>query len=305
MTVFNAIKKGLYLTMNNKRMLSIVYLINILLGIVIIYPVYNKIKNITDASLWADKILERFNFTFFSEFLLKYPSIFDNIKLSVFVIGLFYILITIFFAGGILKIFKNEGKFDAFSFFGGCGKYFLRFFRLFLYSIIFYIAFIIIFAIINSVFVVSNFTSFIIMAIILIAGLCFVDMLFDYAKIDSVYSDNRKMYKSVWKTLKFVFKNFFKVIFLYSIIFVIGVVLFLLFNYISKVTAATSSSGIIILFIIQQVYIISKFFTQLLFYSSQYVYYSGKTPVEAPPEKIEPIIGQEDEVKTEPGTYIA
>ncbi|HEY7545201.1 MAG TPA: hypothetical protein VID27_09980, partial [Blastocatellia bacterium] len=53
--------------------------------------------------------------------------------------GLIYLVVSAFFAGGIIEVFASEdGRFTMKKFFSGCGNCFWRFFRLLLMSIIFY-----------------------------------------------------------------------------------------------------------------------------------------------------------------------
>lgn len=296
MKIFEAASKGAKFVLGNKKMVFIIYLINLFFGMIVVYPVYKYISSFTSNSISADAILERFNYTFLVEMFIKCSKYVGNFSASVLIAGVFYVIVSIFIAGGILKILKSDNKFDSFSFFGGCGEFFLRFFRLFIYSLIFILLYFVFFIILSEIFVPSSKTVIFIFGLFFIAGFCFIDMIFDYAKIETVFSENRKMHLSLFNSIVFTFKNFFKVILLYSFIFLAGILLFLIYILILNISSETTVPGILLMVIIQQIYIFSKFLIQTLFYSAQFYYFTGN--ITTLPEKI-PDNTTEDEISQE------
>ena len=121
-----------------KKMLFWLYGFNLLFAYLITMPVSMMLSKALDKTTAADKVLNAFDFTVLVTILNDYGKGL-NIGRTITTFGLLYIIVNIFFAGGILKIFIEEKKFSVKEFFSGCIEYFNRFLRLFLFSLLFII----------------------------------------------------------------------------------------------------------------------------------------------------------------------
>lgn len=213
---------------------------------------------------------------------------------SIVVMGLIYLLLNTFFAGGIIEVFAVDyGHFTMRRFWAGCGAYFWRFFRLMLISLFFYggagfIYFVIRGMVNSSAAQSTSYESFLYQRwgtlLLLVVMLGFVNMLFDYAKIRTVVDDSRSMFRETFKALGFSLRHFFSVSVLYSVIAVIGIVFFLSLAWLRDSIDQSSIITLIAAILLGQTAIAARMWTRMTFYAAELDFYRRYKP-----KKIRPL----------------
>ena len=99
--------------------------------------------------------------------------------------------------------------------------------------------------------------------------LCLINMIFDYAKISTAVQQRKSMIMQTLRSFTFVFKNFWKTIRLYYLIFIVGAILVMIYALIEPYFDQTVVWTLILFFLIQQLFILGKIWIRLTFYAGQ------------------------------------
>ena len=159
MKVLSALKKGLGITSRKLGLIIILLFINIIFGLALGIPMYYTLHNSFGDSMVSENMVEGFDTLWYGEFqqeqdgfassfkpsILSLGAVLNNfvtieswkpfnlnsMPVTIWVLGLLYLIFWTFLNGGILGAFNSmDKKFSFNKFFGDCGKYFIRFFIL-------------------------------------------------------------------------------------------------------------------------------------------------------------------------------
>ena len=286
MKIINAYFKGLKRTLSSYKMITLLYFITLLLAMMIAFPFRSMLKNVVKHSLLPEKLLYDFNFTIYEDIMRNYgDSIMPFIQIM-FWVGIVYLFFTIFFSGGVLNIFHYEkNRFSMQAFFEGAGKYFLRFFRLMIFTFLLNIVVLIIVYFPLSIVLdhyieitTSEKTIFFIALFgvaIHILLLILTLIISDYAKIKIVIEDTNKVFKTFWKAIKFTLKHLFSTYILYGLLLLFSILLFAVYYFIEKPFVMDSAKTILTMFFIQQIFIWLRIFSKVWFLRSELYYYKN------------------------------
>jgi hypothetical protein len=312
MGIISAFKKGFVRTHKAKGMVFFLFIVNIVISLIFFAPMYKSLNHSFGRRIIADKMLSGFDYTWFAQFnekaeglassflpgVINAGAFLENIQslvkagfigqeTIVLLLGILYLFISIFFAGGILKVFSSgEGRFSFALFFSGCGGYFLRFLRLFFISVIFFI----------PIYLLSYGLKLLVMLKLMDYGaempifilnmaitaltfflLFFIDMVFDYAKIRTVTKNSKKMFRDALRSFRFVFKNFGKTLSLYYLLGLTTVAIMAAYGFLIGFVHQTSLVSIIIGLILGLLFILGQVWMKVNFYSAQLSFYEGKS----------------------------
>jgi len=261
------------------RMVIYLWLTNFLFSLLIVTPFYLLINKEFSRSLMGDTLAEGFGLLWFADIAYKYkdiPGIFAGWML---VPGVIFLFLYIFLNGGLIGRIADERETINFEkFFSDCGKYFFRFLRVFLISLFGYALVVLIYRLICSLFkiwtenassewplIISSNLKFLILLLLF----SIIRMYFDYVKIRLVVEDSKRTVLVSILNLTFIGKRFFRAWFLYLLVGIIGLIFGLIYLGISRILP---SSGylVIMVFIWQQIYILSRMWVKLLFFSTEY-----------------------------------
>jgi len=202
---------------------GLLYLINFLFTLIIIAPLAQYLEKKIGNSLLVEKWADGFNYTVMHDFLANYEvSIAAFTELTI-VIGVIYLIFSIFTSGGIIEVFnKNEKKNNLRNFWSGCTYYFWRMLRITIYFLLIHAAIAGLFAFIfvqlvpespSSELQYINLLKIIFPLYLIFAFL--VAMWQDFTKIISVQRDENILINSFRSASSFVFKNLGKLGFFY------------------------------------------------------------------------------------------
>lgn len=262
----------------NKGMVLIYYLANLLFGIVLMLPFRSVLSGFAGNSLMGEKLAGRLDMDFLFEFFKENPNLFSTYTLLILVWFSVYWLLSLFLSGGAFSVFISGEKYTSPLFWGNAAKYFGRFIRLVLWSIpvlaiLFCLQFL--WTVIQRIFFGSDPYQYITYwGGWIKVGLRYISfilyfLVLDYARIYTVTTDERRMWISLWQGIQFGFKNIMKTFGLALLLFLTGIIALVIYNPIANLLHAPYSIVILLLFLWQQVYIVFRMVLRLTLYSGE------------------------------------
>ena len=291
MKVLKSYYQGIKEATLQPKMIFVLWLINFIFSSVIFYLSFQAFSGAIGKSGVAERLLKEFDFNVLFEFLI-HDGGFKTIFSVAFVLILIYFLVSIFLYGGILfsltnprKLNTGENRKQSFTpvFFQGAGKFFGRFFRLSIYSLILWGIFIIFNMLLNPLGRLltakgaNEQVAFYLFWVRLGIGLFLlylIKMILDYARIKIVIEDSRHVFRSLFRTIKFVFQRLGKTLALYYLLLITGIILFGIYWVLKLIIPSYSLITIIIIFIVQQIFIASRGWIKIAFQAGQLKFYS-------------------------------
>jgi len=236
-------------------------------------------------SLVGQEVLQGTGANVFFEFMAHHSQTVSMEMKLLSIVGLVYLVTSIFLNGGILGVFtRKEEGFSASLFFGNAGRYFGRFCRLFLFSVPFIlVAFLMnngfstLFGRISGDSEPLKVIFWALRTLILLFLIFFINMVFGYAKIRTVLEERRDMIKTGLRSWGFILQNLGKTLGLYYLVASAGVIFFVLYTGVGKFIGVSTGLGILLLFLWQQLYALGRIWVRLLFFSSQVTLYRSLT----------------------------
>lgn len=295
MSVFKSYGKGIKAATLQPKMISVLWFINFIFGAIIFYLFQQKFSEVIGSNLMADKILKKLDYNFVFDFLTYNGQFIKAIFSLAFVLMLIYFLVSIFLNGGILNRLvqygrpneerRDDGRFAP-VFFQGGGRYFGRFFRLAIYSLIlWFVSLIFFFGLTRLVRVLTvkgtkEQLAFYLFLAEIAVGLFLVyliKMILDYARIKIVTEDTRRVFRSMFQSIGFVFQNFGKTLSIYYLLVLTGLIIIGIYWLLRQVIPDYSFLALLITFVIYQIFIASRGWLKIAFQAAQLSFYSPES----------------------------
>ncbi len=295
MSILQSYGKGIKEATLQPKMISVLWFINFIFGAVIFYLFYGRFSDFVGNSLIADKLLKKLDYDFVFEFLVYNGQFLHSIISLAIVLILIYFLVSIFLYGGILNrlihsprskdMGRNNGRFAP-AFFQGGGKFYGRFFRLTIYSLILWLVVVIFFFGLNRLFNalsskgIKEQLAFYLFIVEVVMGFFLVylmKMIIDYTRIKIITEDTRYVFRSLFQTIGFVFSNFGKALCIYYLLVLTGIILIGIYWLLRLVIPDYSLLTILITFIVYQLFIASRAWLKVAFQAAQLSFYSPES----------------------------
>jgi len=297
-TVKETLRQGVRSVYHNRKFIFLLWGANALSAFVLSIPVYAVLFDSLNRSVLSDKLALNFDYIWFIQFLNIYKSNLAQIPYMLYGMMAIYLLVQTFFLGGLISVFNNQAKNHTVDFFYGGVKYFVRFTKLMLFSVLFIlIAFLVndyLGVLILSLFEKSENirAEFVLMSLryillMFLIGVC--AMISDYSKVNIAVKDNYNIFKTVYETVIFLKNNFTKVFLLFLIVAVLGAAGAVIYNLVRVTIPETPFYFLIVSFILQQMLIIFRLFIRMLFYSTEVILFKDLNA-----EIISPKVTKED-----------
>jgi hypothetical protein len=282
MGVFKAAGSGIARASRRPRLLLILWVINVLFALLIAGPFFALFSSDLGHSLLG-RNLQALDFIWLGDLIFRYQDVAPAALAAVAIPVVLYALVYVFLNGGIIgRLLDGEGRTTLQSFFSDCGRYFWRFVRLFLVSLLFYaLAFGVVLEAVAALLkpisekALTEWPDFWISAFHSVAALLFlslVHMIFDYARIRVVAEDDRQVLRALIAALRFVGRRFFRAWFLYLLVaagFVAGTAVYALAGQ-AVPPEGLAWTGLAILW--GQAFIVFRLWTKMAFFSAQAEY---------------------------------
>lgn len=267
----------------NSKFVILLWALSAVTALVITMPLYHIMLDSLGSSFLSDKIASGMDMLWLAQFLNIHDKQLDGIPFLFFSAMISYLIIQNFFSGGIIAIFNIPKKNHILDFFYGCVKYWFRFLKVLLISILFYAtAFILneVFAyLINLGFAKSEnaMLEFVLLAakyVFLIFLIGLTAIIADYAKVILASRDGTSALQSIFQAIIFIKNNFNKTFSVFVSISIIGALGVILYNLIGRFIPRTPYYFLILTFILQQMLIIFRLLIRMFFYSSEVLIYN-------------------------------
>jgi hypothetical protein len=294
--MFKSLKKGFELFRTHKRIIVIYYLANLIPGVVVTIPVWAALNKFAGNSLMGQKLAGPFDMDFLFEFLHYNKGIFSTMPVLVFVVFILYGFLSLFLSGGVFSAYHNPKAYQAGLFWQGAGKYFGRYVRLLVLGLpVYFLLFTFQFAesgLRKLLFgddpyqYITYWGNWLRLGISFL-GVIIIFLIFDYARIDAVLNDERRMLLSLWRGIKFTFGNFIRTFGLAVSILLVGILALLVYNLVADLFGAANSLVVVLLIITQQFYLVVKIGLKLTLYGSELSLYKDGLSTATSDENLE------------------
>jgi hypothetical protein len=274
-------KDGLLAVWREKQLLFCVYSFNFIFAYLLALPVSMMFSQSLSETTAAEKMLEAFDYTLYIAIRTHFGQGLSLGRLLL-TIGLFYVVFNLFFSGGIIYVFVSRQKFILADFLRACITYFMRFLKLFGFSLIFISLAILLYNLLSrlSGLMIKDAATehlplllFILRIMILAGILIFINMLFDYAKIITVANDYTGMFKTFRIALIFISGSLVKTISLYKLYLFTAVLIFLIYWSVESFLKVSGGIMVLVFFLWTQIYVLQKLWVRLSFFSGQAAFY--------------------------------
>lgn len=281
-----------------KRMWILLWLCNTLLALLLTAPLAALIVANLGHTKFAGQMTASMDVQWLAEFLFaakSYP--FAMTVPAAALIFFAAVPFATFLAGGALWLLVYQATgYSPQRFFEGCGKFFWRFVRLFLISLVCYGLILSL----NKSFdkIADNIwgeslveTPVVyfgwVKGIVVLALLAIVNMVFDYAKIRIVAEDGSHTIRAALWSLRFCRRNFRVTFTAFLLTAALGLGFLLLYFGLTLPTDRATLPAIIGVFLVMQLYVFSRVWIRLQFWSSATEIYHSLNPAE--PEPVPPV----------------
>mgnify|MGYP001042418220 CR=1 FL=1 len=194
-------------------------------------------------------------------------------------LGILYLGLTSFLAGGFISMYAKDQRSTFSEFLADGGKYFGKFFRLTLLALlVYYLFFTLFFDWVtsgiprwtqNAPSEEGPFLYYMIKGGIVLVVLSILAMIFDYARIRIIVDVRTSSLFASLAGARFAFRNFVRAYGLYLLLSVVGVLLIVLYALLEAQLPQDSYWPLVLVFLLQQLYMISRMWLKAGFYACQ------------------------------------
>ncbi len=254
------------------------FTVQLVLAFILVVPFAARWSSMLDHSLMGDDLLGGHGANLVFEFLAKKS---DTVSMEVsllVLLGLFYLVLSVFFNAGILGCLVKNKDNDLRLFFENGGRYFLRFLGLTAISVPCLLGALFVQSLLGTLFHLVPSDSERLQTVFLLVRtfgfavlILSVNMVFDYAKIIAIVKNRNSTWKNLTSAFRFVLRNPGKTYCLYGTVGIFGLVLTAVYLVVAKSVGV--SAGILLLLVWQQLYAFFRVGMRLLSFSAQWFLY--------------------------------
>ncbi|GAB3890223.1 hypothetical protein [Spirosoma agri] len=280
-------------TLGSFRLLWLLYVITLVLGLLVALPFYNTLKIEDQNSLAFLNLLDGFDYTIYTDFMHRSERVINPLFSVGRWLGLLYILLSVFVAGGILLRFSQpKPRFDAGMFWQGCSQYVGRFLKVVGVTLLF--TFIggglwLVVGTLASIAVEDTLTErglfwvgagfFVLFALTATLALC----IGDYAKVLMFREDERRAFRAYGLAGRLVIRNLGKTYGTYWLFMLIGAALFGIYFLIDDIVMMRGWLTILFMLVVQQTLVFARVGLKVWSLGTAYaIYETLPKPVPAP-----------------------
>ena len=250
------------------RFVGFIYGVTLVLGLLAALPFYNALKVEDQNSREFLKLLDGFDYTVYADFMHRSERVIAPLLSVGRWLGVLYIFLSLFFAGGILMLFSsNNRRMSVGEFLAVCNAYVGRFLRLFSVVGLFVLAGAVIWLVLGALIGILLSDTFTERGLFWIGAVFFalfalsatlILCIGDYAKILMFRHDEPRAFRAFGQAGRFVLRNLTRTYGLYWLFIGIGTALFGLYFLLDALIPMQSWPTILLLFVIQQTLIFGR-----------------------------------------------
>jgi len=273
-----------FFTANRKIRLALyLWLANVLFAAVVTAPFYFLLEKDFSRSIAGEKFFQGQDLLWIGDLVYRYQDVFPVFLGWLAVPSLLYLVLQVFLNGGILGRISVGERVNLPAFLSDSARYFWRFFRVFLISIP---AYILVFGLlgrgVSALFrawmdtastqwtpLVASFLRLFVFLLLY----SIIKMFFDYVKVSLVVEESKKTVKATLGNFRFLGRRFFRAWGLFLLVGLVFIGLSIGYYFGAKLIPRGGVILFVILFIWQQVYILARSWTTVLFFSTEYAFF--------------------------------
>jgi hypothetical protein len=273
------------------KMLLYLWQANFLFSLLIAAPFYILLQRDLSRSVLGEKMFQGADLLWIGDLIFKYQNLGSVLAGWLLVPFVLFAILQIFLNGAILgRIASADDRLSLASFLADGGRYFGRFFRVFLLSLAGYL---LIFGLFGRLLSLpfklwhesasTQWTTFYASSLRLLSFLLLfsiVKMFFDYVKVRLVAEDSRKALRAFLLNFQFLGKHFLKTWALFLLVGLTFVAATAVYLILVKWIPDSGSGALLVLFLWQQGYIVARLGTAILFFSTEYQFFRAQQPVQ-------------------------
>ncbi|WP_460911591.1 hypothetical protein [Spirosoma areae] len=264
----NPLLLSLRQTLRSGWLLWLLYSITLVLGLLVTLPFYNMLKVEHQNSLAFLNLLNGFDYTVFSDFMHRSKRVVAPLMSVGRWLGILYVFLSIFLAGGILLRFSQPNtRFGAGLFLQGCTHYFGRFLRLFGVTLLFVLVGAGLWLVFGSLVGIAFSDTFTERGLFWI-GLVFFGLFVltatlllcigDYAKVLMFREDEHNAFRSFGMAGRLVLGTVHRTYGLYWSLILIGTGLFGIYFLLDEIIVMSNWPTILLMLVIQQALVFAR-----------------------------------------------
>jgi len=288
MGIIKILGQGLTTTARKGRVLAFLWPVYFLFALFVVAPFYFLLQSQFSRSLLGEKLFAGVDLLWIGDLVYKYQEMPPLLIGWLLGTSLLFLVLLAFLNGGIIgRIAAAEEKVTFRNFFGDCGRYFGRLFRVFLLSLVGYF---LVLGILGRFVSIpfrawskgasTQWTTLISSSLRLLVFLLLfsiVKMFFDYVKVALVADDSRKAFRATLRNFRFLGRRFFKAWALFLIVGLLFVLTTLVYLAVAK-ALPKAGLGPVLLFLWQQAYFLVRLWTGVLFFATEYHFLKAHRP---------------------------
>lgn len=288
MGILEIFGQGWATTAQKGRLLAYLWAVYTLFALLIVAPFYFLLQSQLSHSLLGEKLFAGMDLLWVGDLVYKYKDLPPLIIGWLTGISLLFLVLLAFLNGGIIgRIAAGNEKVTLRDFFGDCGRYFGRLFRVFLLSLVGY--FLVLGILGRFVSIPFRFwskgastewttlTSSSLRLLVFFLLFSIVKMFFDYVKVGLVADNSRKTVLATLRNFRFLGGRFFRAWALFLIVGLIYVLSTWIYLMVAKALPKTGV-GPLLLFLWQQAYFLATLWTSVLCFGTEYHFLKAHRP---------------------------
>jgi hypothetical protein len=297
MGVFKTFGQGFRSARQKGRMLIYLWLFYFLFSLVVVAPLYFIFQKEFSRSVMGEKLFQGADVLWLGDLIYKYQDLSSILVGWLVVPSIIFLLFHIFLNGGIIgRIAAGGEKVTLQSFCGDGGKYYWRFFRVFLLSLAGYALVIgVLGRAVSAPFKLwinnasNQWTTLIASSLRLLLFLLLfsiVKMFFDYVRIRLVAESSKKTLRAFLLNFSFLGRRFFKAWGLFLLVGLVFLSISLIYQVVAGWLPKPGKPLSFLFFLWQQLCILAKLWTTVLFFSTEYHFWRSHQPMR-PEQKVQ------------------
>lgn len=282
MRIKKVLSEAYGLIRRNLKLLILFWCTNAAMAVILSIPIYSLLIDNLQHSLLSDTLAEGVDYLWFSQFMSIYNGTVSHLPLLTYSVVAIYAIIQTFYFGGLVAVFYNSKKNHISDFFYGGVKYWYRFMKVSLLSLVFFAISFMFNDFLGNVFtwLFSDYeyylTDFILRSlryIILLILIGTVTIISDYSKVQMAIEESGKLYDTVKRTFLFLRNNYSISIPVFLLISVLGAIGALVYNFIDNFVPRSPSYYLVLSFVLQQMLIIFRLTIRMMFCATEVIIY--------------------------------
>lgn len=264
------------------------YLINLLLAFPAFYIAFTFLQSALGNSLAGESLLAEFDNTVWRDLMAVHGlsfTTFFQFAISLAVLG---IVAQTFLAGGVLDLLVREKRFTAATFFGACGTYLGRFFRIWALTAIILALVLMLFSVLLGAVVTmaamepdSDRAAGIGIALVVACFLLLLLLVFmasDYARVHTVVHGKQSSVRAVGGGFLFVFRNPACTVGLHLLLILLLGIFTATYLVLDGLTDMDRPSTIVLVFVLQQLFMVARAGIRVAFSAGEVALYEERKP---------------------------